>query len=254
MKPARRLRSAALLPVFLLFAFPGAILAASAEQELMEASVSLSDIRSLQKGARVFVNYCAGCHAAAYMRYQRLARDLRIPEQALRENFMFGTDNPGDTMTSAMSEAAGVQYFGVAPPDLSLVARSRGADWLYTYMLSFYEDPGRPFGANNLVFRDTAMPHVLWELQGAQRPVYRKVLDAQGKERQVIERLELARPGALDEREYKKLVGDLVNFLVYLSEPIQQSRRRVGAWVSFYLLLLVIVTYLLKREYWRDVK
>lgn len=221
---------------------------------LMHASVDLSDQASLQRGARVFVNYCLSCHSAAYMRYNRLGEDLDISEDVLKENLMFGTDKTGNTMTIAMSKADAEQYFGAAPPDLSVIARARGADWLYTYFMTFYRDPSRPLGVNNLIFKDVAMPHVLWELQGWQRPVYKEQTGAHSKiVNKKIDHLEYETTGMLSDKEYKKTVQDLVNFMVYLGEPIKLKRHMIGTWVMVYLLILLVIVYFLKKEYWRDI-
>ncbi len=216
--------------------------------------VDLTDTKSLQRGARIFINYCLSCHSASYMRYNRLGKDLGISEQTLKENFMFGTDKSGETMKIAMKPSESKVFFGVSPPDLSVIARARGADWLYSYFLSFYSDPSRPFGVNNLQFKDTAMPHVLWELQGFQRPVYNTVTRGDGSSVKVIEGLETGSPGKLSPQEYEETVYDLVNFLVYLSEPVKLKREKIGIWVIIYLLVLLPVAYKLKKEYWRDVK
>ena len=227
---------------------------AAEENVLFHANVDLSNKASLQRGARIFVNYCQGCHSAAFMRYSRLGKDLGISEEVLKKNFMFGTDKPGDTMISSMSRDEGVEFFNVAPPDLSVIARARGADWLYSYFMTFYRDDSRPTGVNNLTFRDVAMPDVLWKLQGSQRPVLKAGVDPDGKiEAEDIDHLEQETPGTLSEKEYADTVNDLVNFLVYMGEPAKLKRYTVGGWVMVYLLVLLCVVYLLKKEYWRDV-
>ncbi len=247
------MRPYALLPIVLLLT-PGFAWAASeTEPALLRARPVLSQVDILQRGARLFVNYCLGCHAAAYMRYERMGADLEIPVPVLRSNFMLGAEKLGETMAIAMSQQDGIRYFNVAPPDLSLVARSRGADWLYTYLRGFYADAQSPTGVNNLVFKGTAMPHVFWELQGLQEPVYRDYIDAAGKERRVIDHLELATPGTMSEKEFSQAMRDLVSFLVYLGEPAQLKRKRIGIFVIFYLLILAGITYWLKKEYWKDV-
>ena len=226
---------------------------------MMHAEVDLSDRRSLQRGARTFVNYCLSCHSASFMRYNRLGRDLNISESVLKENFMFGTDKTGDTMTVALNRQEAEQYFGITPPDLSVTARSRGADWLYTYLMTFYRDSSRPTGVNNLAFPDTAMPHVLWELQGWQEAVYKEEVREDGEIITAIDHLEVVtgpprKPGPYQDETYQETVSDLVNFMVYLGEPIKLKRYTIGAWTIVYLLVLLIIVYLLKREYWRDVK
>ena len=220
---------------------------------LMHADVDLSDQASLQRGAKIFVNYCQGCHAAAYMRYSRMGHDLGITDDVLKENLMFGTDKPGDTMTTSLTRDDAIKFFAIVPPDLSVTARARGADWLYTYFMTFYRDDSRPTGVNNLTFKDVAMPHVLWQKQGWQRPVLRDKKNADGSITKEIGRLELESLGELNEQEYKAMVRDLVNFMVYLGEPAKLKRYQLGGWVMVYLIVLLLVVYLLKREYWKDV-
>ncbi len=220
---------------------------------LDKANIDLDNRQSLWHGAKLFVNYCMGCHSAQYMRYNRVGKDLGLSEDDLKQYLVFGEKKVGDTMTIAMRPEDAARWFGTPAPDLSLVARSRGPDWLYTYLRTFYLDPKRPFGVNNLVFKDVAMPHVLWELQGWQKPVYRTVKRADGHEEKIIERLELAVPGKLSPAEYDKAVRDLVAFLTYVGEPAQFERKRLGPWVLAYLALLIVVFYVLKKEYWRDV-
>jgi ubiquinol-cytochrome c reductase cytochrome c1 subunit len=219
----------------------------------MHASVDLSDQASLQRGARIFVNYCLSCHSAAFMRFNRMGEDLGIAEDELKTNFMFGTDKPGETMTIAMNKEDARQYFGTAPPDLSVISRSRGADWLYTFFMTFYRDPSRPFGVNNVQFKDVAMPHVLWELQGWQKPVLTAETLPEGNTIEKLDHLALETPGLQSEDEYARTVNDLVNFLVYLGEPIQLKRYTIGTWVIIYLLIFLVVAYFLKREYWKDI-
>ena len=216
-------------------------------------NVDSSDIPSLRRGARIFVNYCMGCHSASYMRYNRLGKDLGIIDSTLQQNFMFGVDKSGNTMETAMRKSDALHFFGVVPPDLSVIARSRGPDWLYTYFMTFYSDPTRPFGVNNLQFKDVAMPHVLWELQGIQKPVYTSVTKEEGTHIDIIEGLELDVPGLQSPEEYEGTVYDLVNFLVYLAEPAKFKRQKIGIWVIIYLFAFLIVAYMLKKEYWKDI-
>ena len=227
--------------------------ATSADHPHYKADVDISDKASLQRGARTFMNYCMGCHSAAYMRYNRIGDDLGIEESILQSNLMFGTEKSGDTMTIAMQKEDAKKFFGVAPPDLSVIARSRGADWLLTYFMTFYRDDSRPFGVNNLAFKDVAMPNVLWELQGMQKAVYKTVQREDGTNHEVIDHLELETPGLLDSKLYKKTVKDLVNFLVYVGEPAQIQRKNIGVVVILYLLVLLVIVYMLKKEYWKDV-
>ena len=231
---------------------------ASAESEegppLQRANVDLSDRSSLQHGAKLFINYCVSCHSASFMRYNRIAADLGIPGDKMKQNLMFASNKIGDTMTVAMRSEDAEAWLGVPPPDLSVVARSRGEDWLYSFLQGFYLDDKRPTGVNNLYFPSTAMPHVLWELQGLKKPVYHAVPDEMtGKDTQVIEHLEQVTPGTLSAAEYKHAIRDLVGFLVYLGEPAKLLRYRIGVGVIMFLSVLLIVVYLMKREYWKDV-
>jgi ubiquinol-cytochrome c reductase cytochrome c1 subunit len=237
--------------VALLLLAPALALASSAGLKLDRAPVDLDDLPSLQRGAQVFVNYCLNCHSAAYMRYNRLA-DLGLSEQQIRDNLMFAADKVGETMTVAMRPKDAAQWFGAAPPDLSVVARSRGADWLYTYLRSFYRDPSRPLGWNNLVYPNVAMPHVLYHLQGVQTLELKMGMDAHGHAEKTPQ-LVLQSPGALTPPQYERLVGDLVNFLVYMSEPAGMSRTNVGIAVLLFLAVFIVVSWALKRVYWRDV-
>ncbi len=227
--------------------------AAGGGAKLIPANVNLDDTASLQHGAKLFVNYCVSCHSASYMRYNRIAQDLGLTEEAVAANMMFTTDKVGETMKVAMRSEDAEQWFGVAPPDLSVIARSRGADWLNTFLLTFYEDPSRPTGVNNLAFPQTAMPHVLWELQGIQRAVTEMVADSHGVEHERITGFEVSRPGKLEEKEYRQTVRDLVNFLVYLGEPAKLVRYGVGFWAILFLIFFMGIAYALKKEYWKDV-
>ncbi len=232
---------------------PFSVSATSADHPQFKADVDVTDKASLQRGAKIFMNYCMGCHSAAYMRYNRMGKDLGIEDSILQSNLMFGTEKSGDTMTIAMQKGDAEKFFGTAAPDLSVIARSRGADWLLTYFMTFYRDDSRPFGVNNLAFKDVAMPHVLWELQGIQKPVFKTVVTEDGMQHEVIDHLELETPGALDSDEYQKTVNDLVNFLVYVGEPAQIQRKSVGVVVILYLLVLLVIVYMLKQEYWKDI-
>ena len=234
----------------------GGVRAAGGEVLLMEAKVELGDRASLQRGAKLFLNYCAGCHSARFMRYTRMGRDLGLTEGQLRDNLMLATDRPGDPITATLGEADAGEWFGVVPPDLSLSARSRGEDWLYTYLMTFYQDEARPFGANNLVFPDVAMPHALVDLQGVQ--VRKESAGGAGNGHGAAsasagDLLELAEPGAMNVAEYRRAVRDLVNFLVYLGEPAKLERYTIGGWVLLFLLVLFVLSRLLYKEYWKDV-
>jgi ubiquinol-cytochrome c reductase cytochrome c1 subunit len=217
------------------------------------ANIDPTNRDSLQRGAKTFVNYCMGCHSAKYQRYNRLARDLGISEEMVMENLMFSGEKIGDQMDIAMSKSMGKKWFGAAPPDLTLVSRVRGPDWLYTYLRTFYQDDSRPFGVNNQVFDNVGMPNVMWQLQGVQKPVYKTVTDDEGHEHQVLEGVELVEAGTQSEEEFDRTVRDLVNFLAYMGEPVKLERQSLGVKVLLFLLLFFIVAYLLKKEYWKDV-
>jgi ubiquinol-cytochrome c reductase cytochrome c1 subunit len=222
---------------------------ASGGVELEDADIDLSDSASLERGAKHFVTYCLGCHSAKHMRYKRIAIDLGIDENKILDEVAPYGANIYDQMHSAMNKHDATKWFGTYPPDLSLIARSRGADWLYSYLKGFYTDPGKaPLGVNNTVFKDVGMPNVFWQLQGEQRAVF-KTIDGQ----EVITQLVLEEPGKLSPKEFDKLVNDLVNFLVYVGEPVQLERVTMGKYVLFFILMFTVVAYLLKREYWKDI-
>ena len=242
-----------LLSLLLLITPALALAAGGGNVHLDKANIDPTNKESLQRGARTFVNYCLGCHSARFQRYNRLAWDLGIPEEDVIANLMFTGEKIGNHMEIAMTREAGKAYFGAAPPDLTLVARVRGEDWLYTYMRSFYLDPSRPFGVNNTVFPNVGMPHVLWDLQGWQKPVTETTTDADGKEHTKVVGLELAKPGSQSEAEYDRTVRDLVNFLAYMGEPIKQERKALGIKVLLFLFVFFIIAYLLKKEYWKDI-
>lgn len=211
--------------------------------------------KSLQRGLKYFVNYCMGCHSAAYSRYNRVAADLNLTEQQMLENIIFTRDADGnqtkigEKMMIAMSTEYGKETFGIAPPDLSVTARSRGADWIYTYLKSFYLDEARPLGVNNTVFENVGMPHVLWPLQGWQKKAEHHADDGHGSGavfEQVTE-------GQLSADEYDQVVTDLTNFMVYLGEPAQAKRKSLGIKVLLFLFVFTGLAYLLKKEYWRDI-
>lgn len=241
-----------LLLVLLLLGVPALGLAAGAENiQLMKARVDSSDTASLQRGAKLFVNYCAGCHGAEYMRLTRLAQDLNLPADLVEQYLIFTGAKIGDTMQTAMDPNDGNRWFGVAPPDLTLTARRRGADWVYTYLNTFYRDDGRPLGVNNLVFPDVGMPHALWSLQGLPEPVY---ADGAGQEGLKIVGVRVPEgSGQMSEREYLEASRDLTNFLVYMSEPIKSYRQSLGIKVILFLLVFLVLALLLKREYWKDI-
>ncbi|MGR8952696.1 MAG: cytochrome c1 [Gammaproteobacteria bacterium] len=222
---------------------------ASETVELQKADIDLSDNESLQRGAKSFVTYCLGCHSIKYIRYKKLAQDLNIDEKKLLTQIAPQNASIYDKMFTAMNRHDSEKWFGIQPPDLSLIARSRGKDWLYSYLKGFYVDKSKPLGINNTIFPDVGMPNVFWQLQGQQDAVL-KMIDG----RQVVENLVLTKPGTLTENEFDGMVTDLVNFLVYVGEPMQMERIRLGKYVLFFLLMFLGIAYLLKKEYWKDVK
>jgi len=221
---------------------------------LQDADTDVANLASLQRGARNFANYCLGCHSAKYMRYSQIAQDLAITENELQQNLMFTGTRIYDPMVSAMPPEQARAWFGNAPPDLSLIVRSRSADYVYTFLKSFYDDPSRPTGANNAVLPQTAMPDVLAGLQGRQTARFESKPDAEGKPVQHLVGLDAAAPGEMTAAEFDGFVRDTVNFLEYVSEPAKSQRRSLGVWVILYLLMFLAFTYFLKKEYWKDVK
>ncbi|MDM0104868.1 cytochrome c1 [Variovorax sp. J22R24] len=217
-----------------------------------------NDLASLQNGAKLFVNYCLNCHSAAFMRYNRL-QDIGISEQQIKDNLLFTTDKVGETMKANIDPRQAKEWFGTVPPDLTLVARSRaghggtGADYLYTYMRTFYRDDTKATGWNNLAFPAVAMPHVLWELQGERRPIFDKV-ESHGHETEVFKGWEQLSPGTMTPMQYDQAMGDLVSYLQWMAEPAQNTRIRVGVWVLLFLVMAVVFVWRLNASYWKDVK
>jgi len=232
---------------------------ANTEIALDHVQTNVEDKLSLQRGARTFVNYCVGCHSASFMRYSRL-EDIGLTEKQIVENLMVTGEKPVETMTATMRPADAKVAFGVAPPDLSLIARSRGADWLYTYLRTFYRDPARPTGWNNTTFPSVAMPHALSDLQGEQVLKEEPAKEAAGEAgaehhgaAHAEKHLVLDKPGKLSPKEYDALVKDLVNYTVYMGEPAQTKRKITGIYVLFFLFGLTILAYFLKKEFWKDI-
>jgi ubiquinol-cytochrome c reductase cytochrome c1 subunit len=236
----------------------GAALPAGAAEHgglLQSAHNDVSNVASLQRGARNYVNYCLGCHSAKYVRYNRLAEDLGLSEDQVMKNLMFTGERPHDTMKVSMRPDDAAHWFGRTPPDLSLIARARGADWLYTFLKSFYLDPSRPTGVNNTALPGASMPHVLWELQGYQKAVYKGESDAEHNAvHKEFEGFELVQKGSLTPEEYDHFVRDTVNFLDYIGEPMQLERESLGLKVLGFLAIFFLLAYFLKKEYWKDVK
>lgn len=246
----KRAKRAAAMMVFL-----GAATAALAEEgglAQMHAGTDINNHGSLQRGARNYMNYCSGCHSLKYLRYNRMAADLKIPESELPANLMFTTDKVFEPIEVAMP-AESESWFGKQPPDLSLIARARGVDYLYSFLHGFYTDKARPWGVNNLYLPAAAMPHVLQNLQGLQKPVFKSEDDGKGGVRVVLIGVESMSPGKLSKEEYHEFVRDLVNFLDYASEPIKAERQALGIWVMLFLLMFFGFAYMLKKEYWKDI-
>lgn len=225
---------------------------ASGGVHLDKAPIDLTDKASLQNGARMFQNYCLGCHQMQYQRYARTFRDLDIPEDVGMENLMFTGKKVGDHIKNNMATKDAEKWFGAAPPDLTNVARVRGPDWLYTYLRSFYADPSRPFGVNNEVFPLVGMPHVLQELQGTPYKAYETRL-VDGESKDVYAGIKTDGKGELTTEEYDRAVADLVNYLEYVGEPSKLEAKALGIKVMVFLLIFFVVAYLLKKEYWKDV-
>jgi ubiquinol-cytochrome c reductase cytochrome c1 subunit len=217
-----------------------------------------NDLAALQNGAKLFVNYCLNCHSAAFMRYNRL-QDIGITEQQIKDNLLFTTDKVGETMKANLDPAQAKAWFGGVPPDLTLVARSRaghggtGADYLYTYLRTFYRDDTKATGWNNLVFPSVGMPHVMWELQGDRRPVFDKV-ESHGHATDVFKGWEQVSPGTMTPLQFDQAMGDLVAYLQWMAEPAQNTRVRVGVWVLLFLVLALVFVWRLNASYWKDVK
>ncbi|HSW04260.1 cytochrome c1 [Aquabacterium sp.] len=221
----------------------------------------VTDVAALQNGAKLFVNYCLNCHAASYNRYNRL-QDIGLTNEQIKKNLLFAGEKVGDLMTVAMDPQHAKEWFGAVPPDLSVVARSRagangsGADYLYTYMRTFYRDETRPTGWNNLVFPAVGMPHVLWELQGEQRPVYVEEKDAHDPKKtvHVFKGFEQTKPGSMNKADYDIAVADLVAYLQWMGEPAQTQRVRLGVWVLLFLAVFTVIAWRLNAAYWKDIK
>jgi len=240
---------------------PALVFASEGGFPLDKAPDRTKDISALQSGAKLFVNYCLNCHAAASMRYNRL-RDIGLTEDQIKANLLFTGNKVGDLMHVAMSPKDAKAWFGVAPPDLSVIARAKaseagsGPDWLYTYLRTFYKDDTRPTGWNNLVFPNVGMPHVLWELQGVRTAQFEDVKDPhdEGKMEHNFAKFEQVTPGKMTPLEYDTAVANLVSYLEWMGEPTQNTRKRLGVWVLLYLGLFFVLAWRLNASYWKDVK
>ena len=241
------------LLIALMTLVPSLVFAAGPTVPLDEAEVDLHDKASLQRGAQLYMNYCLGCHQLQYHRYNRTFEDLGIPQELGEENLQFTGQKAGNRITNNMSTEAASNWFGTAAPDLTNVARVRGADWIYTYLRSFYTDDSRPFGVNNAVFPNVGMPHVLQELQGVPEKTYEeRMID--GKMKDVYVGIKTDGSGRLSESEYDQAALDLTSFLVYMGEPMLLEQRRIGWFVFGFLLIFTLLAWFLKKEFWKDLK
>ncbi|MCU8029030.1 cytochrome c1 [Shewanella sp. SM73] len=228
------------LLIALVTLLPTLAMAASGHKiHLEDANVDLHDKASLERGVDLFQHYCSGCHSTQYQRYERVATDIGISADDMRNKYMFTDAKIGELMQNAIPPKDAAKWFGATPPDLTLVARVRGEDWVYSYLKGFYKDPSRPFGVNNTVFPSVGMPHVLEELQGT--PVKQE------------DGTIVVTGGKLNAEEYDQAVRDITSFLVYSAEPVKLERQAMGWWVLGFLFIFFIVAYLLKKEYWKDV-
>jgi ubiquinol-cytochrome c reductase cytochrome c1 subunit len=248
-----------LLSLILSLGFVTAVQANTEGIQWDKAPNKINDMASLQNGAKLFVNYCLNCHSAAYMRYNRL-KDIGLTEKQIKENLLFATDKVGETMKSAIDPKQAKEWFGANPPDLTVIARSRagsggtGADYLYTYLRSYYRDDTKATGWNNLAYPNVAMPHVLWELQGERKPVFNETEEHGHMVKTFAGKWEQIKPGAMTPLQYDQAIGDLVGYMQWMGEPAQASRVRVGVWVLLFLLVFAVVAWRLNASYWKNVK
>lgn len=224
----------------------------ASEIQLQEANIDPENIASLQRGARNFMNYCSGCHSAQYVRYKTIGKYLELSEDQLIDNLMFNAANTFETINVAMPADSAERWFGKTPPDLSLRARAKGADYIYSFLKGFYVDTNSPTGVDNIVLSGTSMPHILWELQGFQAAIYSEnIVDSVTSLE--FEGFEQVTAGSMNAEEYDDFVRDTVNFLAYITEPIRSERRRLGVWVLMFLLFFLIIATMLKKQIWKDV-
>ena len=248
-----------LLSLILSLGFVTGVQAASQGVAWDKAPNKINDMAALQNGAKLFVNHCLNCHSAAYMRYNRL-KDIGLTEAQIKENLLFATDKVGETMKSAIDPKQAKDWFGANPPDLTVIARSRagsggtGADYLYTYLRTYYRDETKATGWNNLAMPNVAMPHALWELQGERKPILNEVEEHGHKVKVFSGKWEQVKPGSMTPLQYDQAIGDLVGYMQWMAEPAQASRVRVGVWVLLFLLMFAVIAWRLNASYWKDVK
>jgi len=227
---------------------------ASGEAHVDSADIDPDNIASLQRGARNFMNYCSGCHSAQYVRFSTIGKNLGLSDEQLIENLMFNAEKTYETIQTSMSAADARRWYGSAPPDMSLIARSKGVDYIYTFLKGFYVSPESPTGVDNVALAGTSMPHVLWELQGYQTANFSMHDNEDGSVTTNFEGFETLSEGSLDTEEFDEFVRDTVNFLAYISEPIRSDRRKLGVWVLMFLVFFYILASMLKKQIWKDVK
>ncbi len=237
-----------------LLALSSVAFAAGGGKKYEPSGIQPDNIPSLQRGAANFMNYCSGCHSAQYVRYSTIGKHLGISDELLIENLMFNAEKPFETIQVSMPYEPAARWFGKAPPDLSLTARAKSADYIYAFLRSYYIDPDQPNGVNNTELVMTAMPHVLWELQGFNKANFEEVQNEDGSVTEEFKGFEQVVPGKLTPEEYDEFVRDTVNFLAYIAEPVRSERRVIGVWVLIFLTVFLILAYLLKKEIWKDVK
>ena len=233
---------------------PLGALGAGGGADLEPADIDPGNINSLQRGAANFMNYCSGCHSAQYVRFNTIGRNLEISDEMLVDNLMFNAEKTFETIRSAMPPARAREWYGTAPPDLSLMARARGADYVFNFLKGFYVSDTSPTGVDNVVLPGTSMPHVLWPLQGYQTANFDVHENEDGSTTSTFIGFEQVTPGQLDTEDYDKFVHDTTNFLAYIAEPVRSERRKLGVWVLMYLIFFFIIARMLKKQIWKDVK
>ena len=231
----------------------GSAFAAGGDIELEPANNDVDNVASLQRGARNFMNYCSGCHSAKYVRYKTIAKDLELSEDQVVNYLMFNAEKTFETIEVNMPQEAAKRWFGQVPPDLSLIARSKGTDYVYNFLRGFYLDPESPTGVDNLYLGGTSMPHVLWELQGFRNAVFEREQGEDGASSEHFAGFEPVTAGSLSDEDFDAFVRDTANFLEYISEPIRSERRVLGTWVLMFLIFFYIVASMLKKQIWKDV-
>ena len=229
-----------------------ALAAGGSDVPMEKAEIEPDNVNSLQRGARNYMNYCSGCHSAQYVRFNTIGDALELTDDQLVDNLMFNAEKTFETIRSSMPAADAARWYGVAPPDLSLMARAKGSDYIYNFLKGFYLDPDSPTGVDNLVLAGTSMPHVLWELQGFRQGIFSEHTD-DGVTTLQFESFQPVTTGSLDAEDYDEFVRDTVNFLAYIAEPVRAERRKLGTWVIIYLLVFLIIARMLKKQIWKDV-